>query len=1357
MDKDATATDIQETVNPATDMAVPVHDIFVPGHPAPEGGLDPFQEMYYNPLLYDRGIFVKIATPGGGKSYQAHQFMTQRIRHAILTGEEQAQEQALLEYAMQKKSKEQEEEMRTNLATKDAPLIVFVSPQVSHCTEAYQHIRENLEKEGFTEQDYAPYLIYIASIPDCIRKVLITEKDQYPIPSNILSIEMQQGIRNRYSLMTGKLSGSDTVRNEFYDYIQTCKKEIKKNILIKENLMQHPVSQALRDIAIRTVLKKPEYKWFHELFPAYRKDTARVIIMSSRMITRKHSTPFSGGAWLNFFNRTDCYFIIDESDTVKRDWRDYYIEEASKGQMSYNINEVARTLSYWDREDYRGPITENGRRGRELRELHKLARENIIHPMVEEWYIGLRMDIAQESMEAFEKKKLFLYRDWVTKISPGTGMRIKVNTLDDKGDPVEEDMPEIMSGNRYPTVEISDENEQEHRRVNQLYFKKIQKADKKADEEDEADQQDESAQDDKYLVDYIDDFYAMAHSLIKLYVDPALEYLAAIERRKGNQVDDTNTLALNSFLSRCGWRGNTNMRNFFINNINPYGSALTKPQKTFDMNTFYDRGFSNCEVAKVGYTGDVELKSATCSTTPELIVASLATKNRVVLVSATSDSGSLGNFDLETLKARFPQDFHMPSREELQRIAEFLRLDELDDRLKVVCADALALQDPPETRSRNNLSITTFKEKVFARAGLAGILPKERLAEHMFEGTLTEIFRHYNATAERKGKKINPFNYIVNRYLCFAYFYFEAQLLNLQSILGYEPLLLSQARSKEFITTEETKEMDGFVEDVLYDLLDEIDNTFGFVPFERYSLRAADFRDYSNESGFGKVREDYRQGKKVCVLTTPASAGIGVNPTLPLRENEDIFEIPAAGREAGTERNFAAIFLGKFTNLFTRPQRGAFMSDEEYHIQLFTALYETAEAHERCAITAWEKEKRALSCLTDSFFGQDPLLTSNLASEEVIYRMKQVTGRMFRRPVYDHAILYGCAGENIEYLKGTLDRTDPLLNPIMRDIARRAPSENFQMEIEKWAIALQKSAHVTAHRITLLLRGVFKGNITRIAEYDRLREDIMQNGVVIGGSTYDALPAGSLKTMYVEVPREIAENGYSYIALTRNYKEVLVGRTPKDARHMGEDVDGLKDYPCLEASVYASGILQFHGLAGFKDWAQAKGFWDGSVPTDEERYYILNPTAFNNLYKGRLGEAVFDYMCESHGLPYKELAIPAMHEHADRISDDGRIAIDVKNYSNGKGHDIYEELKKKIQHPKGDVLECDEYWFVGVRPGKQAYVATTGRGADQIVVTKKGRTIRVRMMQLFIEKHGVIKPNETVLKMLRMKGKDVAC
>ena len=132
-----------------------VPDLFTPGHPAPSEEMDPFQEMYYTPFLYDHGIFVRKATPGGGKSYAAHEIMAERVAHAIRTNEKASWDLALDEAEEKLWMGDSEDILPLNSATETAPLIVFISPQVSHCTKAYDHIRKNLEEMGYTEKAYA--------------------------------------------------------------------------------------------------------------------------------------------------------------------------------------------------------------------------------------------------------------------------------------------------------------------------------------------------------------------------------------------------------------------------------------------------------------------------------------------------------------------------------------------------------------------------------------------------------------------------------------------------------------------------------------------------------------------------------------------------------------------------------------------------------------------------------------------------------------------------------------------------------------------------------------------------------------------------------------------------------------------------------------------------------------------------------------------------------------------------------------------------------------------------------------------------------------------------------------------------
>lgn len=119
-------------------------------------------------------------------------------------------------------------------------------------------------------------------------------------------------------------------------------------------------------------------------------------------------------------------------------------------------------------------------------------------------------------------------------------------------------------------------------------------------------------------------------------------------------------------------------------------------------------------------------------------------------------------------------------------------------------------------------------------------------------------------------------------------------------------------------------------------------------------------------------------------------------------------------------------------------------------------------------------------------------------------------------------------------------------------------------------------------------------------------------------------------------------------------------------------------------------------MRGFYDYKENCGYIYDKV-FKGEYVYILNPTAYNNLFKGALGEFVGKYIFETlFKLPLSRITDPEAYERADFFfAHDNSTAIDFKCYSNPKveKENLLEGIKKKAK-----ALDIKEYHVINVFP-----------------------------------------------------------
>ena len=247
--------------------------------------------------------------------------------------------------------------------------------------------------------------------------------------------------------------------------------------------------------------------------------------------------------------------------------------------------------------------------------------------------------------------------------------------------------------------------------------------------------------------------------------------------------------------------------------------------------------------------------------------------------------------------------------------------------------------------------------------------------------------------------------------------------------------------------------------------------------------------------------------------------------------------------------------------------------------------------------------------------------------------------------------------------------------------------------IKTKTMPLKNSGELFSRLLGTLLSDALKfKDKTSIQILEEMRRICIKYGVFLTEETYNSITSEqkdvditSIKErLYQKVETsDFIKNGYKY--KPHDDYSIIDFIDPKSSSEQG-----------IPVSPTNCTIQQFRNLEGFYDYKENCGYIYDKV-FKGEYVYILNPTAYNNLFKGALGEFVGKYIFETlFKLPLSRITDPEAYERADFFfAHDNSTAIDFKCYSNPKveKENLLEGIKNKAK-----ALDIKEYHVINVFP-----------------------------------------------------------
>lgn len=1181
--------------------------------------------------------------------------------------------------------------------------MIFLSPLVEHCKDAEKNVSAVIRANG---KDPKNYVIYVKSVFDSAvdfydwydNKASEREKDsiqELPFLPELLEKVKEQKIMQEILRNSGqKLSEEHliTSRSEIESICRKARAHMKKNIkkelnIALEGVQGKKAGKEGRDLLVAEWLQD-HYRWIRILWPATMYPLAKVIIMTSTLSLRPMNSLFTRSRWIEWMigDGKGSAVILDESDSIKEVWKSEILKDAASPARCYDMIDAASTLS----------TLFTGRNMTDfspLREYFAEAKKDVIN-FSKRWksyndtYVGGKLEHILLDHQAF------LFRDYpssttfVNGIPDGNVRRasdvkklrflMKLEDGDGKGNAGHINRIDVLS----------------HGTNNQSALS---------------------------LRKFGNDFQDCFHAIISSYIMKAMRYYAEKDQ------DDPED-ALENVLHNSNIHGD--LKNVIQDAVFHFRmSSAAKMKSPGDRVSLYDRGFSLTTISQNGDTA--ELKTAEVGIFPESILVSLAETNKVILVSATALSKSLLNFDYDYLPSMLGDHFHWYDQEKYsRRISGFMRYEEMEGQMEIITDNSFhgkhqkgthdlipEIEQIPEINSQ----ITGWTEPI---AYIAQLITGETWSKDGGNDKLYDCFRYLcnnvfqDMTVGQEeglegGQRSDSVAYDIRRYAFFTQQYLNLQKNDIQSALAFCTATLKNSNPY-------------FRKDVMESLFQLVCDCHGFAPFRLHVLDSDGIKRGDRE----KIKDDYAAGKKVIVFTSRNSMGIGSNFTLPTSEkdNDVISFVPkAVGRkEDEGVINFQAVIVGDITNVLARVGRPKRDSNTGVLYDMLKRAMEAAEAEQRGDMDGYEKGK-----YIRQRFGYHPLDKRMCYLSEVAKWTVQCIGRIFRSTNYHRKIYVGITAENHQaLLDESMDRylCTPPVRRFLDDIPAERIENSEKLSSREGQVACRRlatGAGRLARQINLVKRtGVFgekkRKNDEEIKASLKARKNgdmpedywkqadkytewntVDKTGLVITEERYQSL-SQNMKNLYAPVTREIAEKGYWYIQKGDGFSDIICRENKKEveATEIFE-----KDTLAVPVSIDACGASQMNHFVPWKGWCREHGIWSGELP-DGDRLYMLNPAAYNNLWKGRFGETAWDAAAEILKIDSIQIGPEdtLRHESADRFSSDGRAAYDVKFYAReSERQKSPEEIREDLRGEKGARCGAELYFYINTRPTPQKH------------------------------------------------------
>lgn len=653
--------------------------------------------------------------------------------------------------------------------------------------------------------------------------------------------------------------------------------------------------------------------------------------------------------------------------------------------------------------------------------------------------------------------------------------------------------------------------------------------------------------------------------------------------------------------------------------------------------TFYNLGFRHYEVeSSREHSETSKMYQTAYDTTPEKIMMLLLSHEnaKVIGISATATIYSvISNFDVEYLYADdSPCKLYQMSEDELSK------LHDMYARATSGYKDNLRIHVVPV----NSKAVR-----------VADIIADKKRALEMDE-LLDDAIRR-----NRSQNNSNDSGYVKERYIRFAIAYKEF-VEKTRPIEGRSPILSELALFNIAVKDDPSFE-ESTLKSVCQYVLDDIGGEEpDLVEMPFMVLRG---RDKFDES-FEMISKRLGEGKKVFIVSTYPTVGSGQN--LQYVPAENVKTVKTNEFELSEKKDIDAIYLDNVTQLTPFVRKNEYKDRDEY-------IYDIEELSERGELTSTEANQ-CISSAFDLCIGNSTRIISLKQTDSVVLSciraIAQGVGRITRTNRKNPDI-YIFADTNLApYFKKPLESYGKLrsieFEELYREMNKIVVEQKERMRSDESKDVASSKA---SKRINALLEGINDGRRESIEEYDALGDLVLRYPVCNSFLEGSRFPSIKVPTFYTRLSKPANFMNYQVKEYDRknSYSDVVT-----------ETPDG------PEVSMQDCNLLTMMRYTPLRNKFKEKGYATG-FPVGR---FIMAPSTYNRIYKGRLGEAAGRILLEELGYTPIRMADEVYERFDDKLKDG--IYIDYKNWNTRRDRDEDEneinDAFKKLAELGGKIL-----------------------------------------------------------------------
>lgn len=730
--------------------------------------------------------------------------------------------------------------------------------------------------------------------------------------------------------------------------------------------------------------------------------------------------------------------------------------------------------------------------------------------------------------------------------------------------------------------------------------------------------------------DYLRDIINFVYDSITLIRNLSYSYRNLKEQSGENF---TYTEASSSIMDAMGLH--KEIRDFITNNSM---MAKTRADEIFDSNSdysYYEKGFVCCSFRdSLHHAENTKVNLIFFPKTPEKILAHTATSALVICLSATANSRSIiANYNTKWLKDRLGRRYIQISKEEKEALRVWADKQSDYSGVQIKC-HVLGC-----CNSTQNLDLDSCVSKLFVKCDIEHSDRERREYTRYTKEIITDAL---------PAGEDNAFYY--DRYLKIAQFYVQCINNHSKSSIMFAPAFLKGDDDPKFSYSLVRK-----MTDILWRWYRADTTPMPVIVLKMQ--KTGDEPEYvMNQNELDRMIMSLDKNEPFFVLSSSRSIGRGQNIQHKYKDlDHDLIKVN--DREAdkadddSPRKDYEAIGILEPTYIleFPEPYPEKFMQQVLHHALQIEELYENGEISE-------EQEKLCLESCSGRKDEASKAASAIMRSTDSYFYAKlvsciQTLGRICRTNEKDPVIHISVDVKMIPLLR-LLREDESLFTNEMKALIRWAKgydqfssdTENIIKNTDAQFKRKVKVRNTSAYRnIKNWLKRDKNGEFKNIDGWKRIRKTVMKP--TISREEYDLLPDMISKYMYAECPP--GKPYYTFLQ-TEDYRYIdNVSFTDNPAQaYMSEH--GAR----LDIILAIPGMKRYFGEMGY----------DTSFKKDA--YAVLLPVAFNNLYKGSLGETAGNYvLTKMMDIQAEEIEDPAKFELFDEVIHGTDTYIDYKNFS----------------------------------------------------------------------------------------------